>query len=92
MAIKIQGDTVIYDDKVFQVGSGITSARPAVPALGMIWFNTELASFEGYDGTEWTAIGGIDELARTLATLALDALAAETVDEFARTIAVLALP
>jgi hypothetical protein len=73
MAIKIQGDTVIFDDKVFKVGSGTTAQRPASPATGMIWFNTDLNSFEGYDGTAWAPIGGAgeDELARTLATLAL---------------------
>lgn len=72
MAIRIQGDTVIFDDKVFKVGSGTTAQRPASPALGMLWFNTDLNSFEGYNGTEWSAVGGgADELARTLATLAL---------------------
>jgi hypothetical protein len=75
MAIKIQGDTVIFDDKVFKLGSGTTAQRPASPTLGMIWFNTEIASFEGYNGTEWGAIGGggggEDEFARTLAILAL---------------------
>lgn len=71
MAIKIQGDTVIYDDKVFKLGAGPTSSRPASPQQGMIWYNTDLASFEGYDGTQWAGVGGGDELARTLATLAL---------------------
>jgi hypothetical protein len=71
MAIKIQGDIVIFDDKVFKLGSGTTAQRPASPATGMIWFNTEIGSFEGYNGTAWTAVGGSDELARTLATLAL---------------------
>ena len=74
MAIKIQGDVVIFDDKVFRVGSGTTAQRPASPQTGMIWFNTELGSFEGYDGVEWGAIGGdggdgIDEFARTIALL-----------------------
>lgn len=73
MAIKIQGDTVIFDDKVFKLGSGTTAQRPASPAIGMIWFNTELNSFEGYDGTVWATVGGSgeDALARTLATIAL---------------------
>lgn len=71
MAIKIQGDTVIYDDKVFKVGSGTTLEQPASPQVGMLRFNTDLASFEGYNGTEWAPIGGSDELARTLATIAL---------------------
>lgn len=58
MAIKISGDTVIYDDKVFRVGSGTSSERPASPALGMIWYNTEIGTFEGYNGTIWGSIGG----------------------------------
>jgi hypothetical protein len=73
MSIKIQGDVVIYDDKVFKVGSGNIAARPGTPALGMIWYNTELSRFEGYDGTSWAALalGTSDQLALTLATLAL---------------------
>lgn len=58
MAIKIQGDTVIYDDKVFKVGSGTTSQRPISPETGMIWYNTEKNQFEGYDGNDWVFIGG----------------------------------
>lgn len=59
MAIKIQGDTVIYDDKVFKVGSGTTDQRPASPALGMIWYNTDIQSFEGYNGASWGSIVGL---------------------------------
>lgn len=70
MAIKIQGDTVIYDDKVFKLGAGPNSSRPLTPQQGMIWYNTELGIFEGYNGTSWGSIGS-DTLARTLATLAL---------------------
>jgi len=72
MAIKIQGDIVIYDDKVFRLGSGTTLERPASPATGMIWFNTDINSFEGYNGTAWSAVGGgSDEFARTVAFLGL---------------------
>jgi hypothetical protein len=73
MAIRIQGDIVIYDDKVFRLGSGTTLQRPASPALGMIWFNTDLGQFEGYDGIEWAPIAGAgaDEYARTIAYLGL---------------------
>jgi hypothetical protein len=75
MAIKIQGDIVIYDDKVFRLGSGTSDERPESPETGMIWFNTQLATFEGYDGTAWGAIGGgggtEDDFARTVAFLGL---------------------
>lgn len=59
MAIKIQGDTVIYDDKVFKLGTGTTAERPATPAVAMMWFNTDLGAFEGYDGTDWSQVGGV---------------------------------
>jgi len=69
MAIKIQGDTVIFDDKVFKLGSGTTSQRPASPAIGMLWYNTEIGGFEGYNGTAWVPTSGADNFARTLALL-----------------------
>jgi hypothetical protein len=58
MAIKISGDTVIFDDKVFRVGSGTTAQRPQNPEVGMVRFNTDLDSLEGYNGVEWGPIGG----------------------------------
>lgn len=72
MAIRISGNTVIDDDKTFIVAAANTAARPATPLQGMLRFNTELGTFEGYNGTAWAAVGGgADEVARTLATLAL---------------------
>jgi len=71
MAIKIQGDTVIFDDKVFRLGSGTTLQRPVSPATGMIWFNTTLNSFEGYNGTAWSSVGGADAFTSTIAFLGL---------------------
>jgi hypothetical protein len=60
MAIKIQNNTVIYDDRVFQVGAGTTLQRPASPQIGMIRFNTDLNAFEGYDPVTltWAPIAG----------------------------------
>lgn len=75
MAIKIQGNTVIYDDQVFRPAQLTTAQRNniASPQVGMLIYNTESAAFEVYSGTAWAAVGGggADELARTLATLAL---------------------
>ena len=70
MAIKIQGDTVIFDDKVFKLGSGTSAQRPVSPGVGMIWYNTEIGSFEGYNGTQWIAVNN-DQFARTTAVLGL---------------------
>jgi len=40
------------------VGSGTTAQRPATAVAGMFRFNTDDDAFEGYDGTQWGAIGG----------------------------------
>ena len=53
MTIKVQGDVVIFDDKVFKIGSGTTAQRPASPEIAMLRFNTDTSSFEFYDGTTW---------------------------------------
>ena len=37
---------------------GTTGERPASPQAGEVRFNTDLDSFEGYDGTAWGNIGG----------------------------------
>lgn len=71
MAIKIQGTTVIDDSGVFYVGTGTTAQRPASPVQGAIWYNTEINSFEGYNGTAWASVGGADAYAQTFALLGL---------------------
>lgn len=71
MAIKIQGDTVIFDDKVFRPARVTTSQRDAIanPLSGMLIFNTDINSIEGYDGSAWALIKGTDEYARTISML-----------------------
>jgi hypothetical protein len=72
MAIRIQGDIVIFDNKVFRLGQGTTAQRPTSPLSGMIWYNTDLGEFEGYNGTQWKSVGEPnDEYARTLSYLGL---------------------
>jgi len=43
-----------------QVPVGTEAQRPATPATGMIRFNTEEEEYEGWNGTEWDALGGLD--------------------------------
>ena len=57
MAIKVQGDVVIYDNKVFKVGSGPSEQRPESPIVGMIRYNTDLNTFEGFSNGKWGSIG-----------------------------------
>lgn len=81
MAIKIQGTTIIDDQTSYIALAGTTAlklpagttAEQPTGVSGMLRFNSETVSFEGYNGTEWGALGGgADETARTLATLALN--------------------
>lgn len=73
MAIKIQGETVIFDDKVFRPAQLTEAERDSVasPLAGMIIYNTDIQSFEGYDGSSWSPISGDDDFARTVAFLGL---------------------
>ena len=41
-----------------QVSVGTTAQRTGTPSSGMFRFNSETASFEGYNGTDWGSIGG----------------------------------
>ena len=41
-----------------QVPNGTTAQEPATPASGMLRFNSDLGSFEGYNGSLWGGIGG----------------------------------
>lgn len=84
MAIKIQGVTIVDDSQnltitgtpsftgttAIKIPVGTTVERPT-PSIGQLRFNSEILTFEGYNGTEWGAIGGSDEYATTLALLAL---------------------
>lgn len=79
MAIKIQGTTIINDVTSYidlagttavKVPAGTTLQQPTGVA-GMLRYNSSTTSFEGHNGTAWGTIGGSDETARTLATLAL---------------------
>lgn len=73
MAIRIQGDVVIYDDKVFRPAQMTTSTRNSIssPQAGMVIYNTTEQEFQGYDGSAWGALGGEDDYARTIAYIGL---------------------
>ena len=40
------------------VAAGTAAQRPGTPSAGMIRFNTDDTTFEGYNGTAWGQIGG----------------------------------
>jgi len=58
------GQSVTFLDAQFTGTTAVTlpdgtqAQRPASPQTGMLRFNTDLTSFEGYDGSAWGEIGG----------------------------------
>jgi len=57
--LTINNDFVIIDsDKSIQVPVGDTSARPSVPVIGQVRFNTDLQFYEGYNGVNWSSLVG----------------------------------
>ena len=62
MAVKVQGDTVIYDDKVFKVGSGTTSERPASPVTAMVRYNVDYNSLEYRNHEKWVTLRNAGEM------------------------------
>ena len=51
MAILVNSQTVIFNDRTVKVSSGAT--RPASPVVGMFWYNTSLGQLEVWNGTAW---------------------------------------
>jgi len=57
-------DSVTFVDATFtgttavELPEGTEAQRPGTPAAGMIRFNSDATSFEGYDGSAWGEIGG----------------------------------
>jgi hypothetical protein len=54
--IALQIITALTGSEILPVGT--TAQRDASPASGYIRFNTDTLQFEGYNGSQWTAVGG----------------------------------
>jgi hypothetical protein len=52
------GDVLLSGTGVLDLPIGTTAQRPGSPNSGMIRFNTDLTTFEGYNGSAWGSIGG----------------------------------
>ena len=52
------GDVLLSGTGVLDLPVGTTAERPGSPNSGMIRFNTDLTTFEGYNGSAWGSIGG----------------------------------
>lgn len=56
--LTVSGDISMTGTGAIDVASGTAAQRPGTPSAGMIRFNTDDTTFEGYNGTAWGAIGG----------------------------------
>lgn len=54
-----------------KIPAGTTAQRAVAPQTGETRYNTDLNTTEVYNGTTWTAVGGSDALAKTLALIGL---------------------
>jgi len=52
------GDVLLSGTGQLDLPAGTTAQRSGSPNSGMIRFNTDLTTFEGYNGTAWGSIGG----------------------------------
>ena len=49
----------IDGDSALRLPVGDSSQRPVTEQTGQIRYNTEITQFEGYNGTNWTSLGGV---------------------------------
>ena len=69
--LTLTGAVNLNSTGALKIPVGTDLQRPTA-AQGQIRYNTTSNTFEGYNGTAWGGFGGgADEVARTLATLAL---------------------
>lgn len=57
-ALTVSGDANFSGTGAIKVPVGTNAQRPATPLTGQLRFNSARVQFEGYNGTEWTAVGG----------------------------------
>ena len=53
------GDVHLNSVGSLELPTGTEAERPGTPAAGMFRFNSDSSSFEGYNGTSWSAVGDL---------------------------------
>ena len=56
------GSVIVNSNQSIQIPVGDTSQRPATPSNGMIRYNSELGQYEGWNGTYWLKLSGVQDL------------------------------
>lgn len=55
----IAGNLSMSGTGYLDIPAGTTAQRPGSPTSGMIRYNSDLSSFEGYGGVAWASLGGV---------------------------------
>ena len=60
--LKVNSNSIIELEttSAVKIPAGTEAQRPTSPETGMIRFNTEEEEYEGWNGEEWDALGGLD--------------------------------
>jgi hypothetical protein len=56
----VGGNILMTGTGAIDVAAGTVAERPGTPSAGMIRFNTDATTFEGYNGSAWGALGVTD--------------------------------
>lgn len=57
-ALTASTDSTFSSTGALTISKGTQAQRPGTPVSGMLRFNTDTLSFEGYNGTAWSSVGG----------------------------------
>ena len=53
---------IINSTGAIKIPTGSTLQRPVTPVIGQIRYNTSLSRYEGYNGTNWIILQGVEDL------------------------------
>ena len=56
------GGVIVNSNQSIRIPVGDTSQRPASPTNGMIRYNSQLGQYEGWNGTYWLKLSGVQDL------------------------------
>ena len=56
------GGVIVNSNQSIRIPVGDTSQRPATPTNGMIRYNDQLGQYEGWNGTYWLKLSGVQDL------------------------------
>jgi len=55
----LSGTLTLSATTALKIPTGTTAQRPGSPTTGQIRYNSSIISFEGYNGTAWSSLGGV---------------------------------